>query len=128
MARHAGYAAAITVREHVLATALEAAYANGSFPTVLARELTGDGPTVIADLFLGRPSVQCEGATSLLVLSLGAWGRMKVTEGGGTQDVDIIAQIELTTPPSFPPSTSASWARSAGWPRRSTEWCATALC
>ena len=30
MPDHAGFAAAITVREHVLRTALQAAYANGS--------------------------------------------------------------------------------------------------
>jgi hypothetical protein len=106
VAQHAGYAAAVTVREQVLATALEAAYANGSFPTTLARELTGGGPTIVADLFLGQPAMECEGATGLLVLSLGAWGRLRVTEAGLTQDVEIIAQIELTTTPRFAPGSS----------------------
>jgi hypothetical protein len=106
LAQHAGYAAAITVREQVLATALEAAYANGPFPTTLARNLTGDGPDIVADLFLGQPDIGCEGATGLLVLSLGVWGRLRVTEVGLTQNVDIIAQIGLTTTPRFAPGSS----------------------
>jgi len=41
---HAGFAAAVTVREHVLDVALLAAYANGSFPTRLTADLPGDPP------------------------------------------------------------------------------------
>ena len=58
MPDHAGFAAAVTVREYVLRIALLASYANGSFPKVLAANLPGDGPAVRADLFLGQPEIE----------------------------------------------------------------------
>lgn len=107
MAQHAGFAAAVTIRERTLAVALEAAYANGSFPTTLARELPFGGPQVVTDLFLGPPEVQCEGATGLLVLTLGVWGRLRVTEGTDPEElVDLAAEVEVTLDATFAPGES----------------------
>jgi hypothetical protein len=75
MPDHAGFAAAVTVRGHALSVALLAAYANGSFPKVLAEDLAGGPPEVAANLFLGQPEINCEGATNLLVLTLATWVR-----------------------------------------------------
>jgi hypothetical protein len=93
---HAGFAAAVTVREQVLKTALLAAYANGSFPTTLTADLPGGPPEVATDLFLGRPEVTCEGATNLLVLSLSARGPLRVTADGMEHTVQIAGQLQLT--------------------------------
>jgi hypothetical protein len=98
---HAGFAAAVTVREQVLKTALLAAYANGSFPTALAADLPGGPPVVATDLFLGRPEVTCEGATNLLVLTLNAWGPLRVTLDGTEHVAQIAGQLELTIRPVF---------------------------
>ena len=107
MAQHAGFAAAVTIRERTLAIALEAAYANGSFPTRLAEDLPFGGPKVVTDLFLGQPEVQCEGATSLLVLSLGVWGRVRVTEGTDPEQlVDMVGDVEITLDATFGPGKS----------------------
>ncbi len=64
MPDHAGFAAAVTVREHALNVALLAAYANGTFSKQLQRDLLGGPPDVAADLFIGLPQIDCEGATT----------------------------------------------------------------
>jgi hypothetical protein len=108
MAQHAGFAAAVTIREQTLAIALEAAYANGSFPTKLVKEdLPFGGPKLDANLFLGPPEVQCEGATGLLVLTLGVWGRLTVTEGANPAAlVDVVGEIEISLDATFSPGES----------------------
>jgi hypothetical protein len=100
---HAGFAAAVTVREHVLKVALQAAYANGSFPKVLKADLPGDPPEVAADLFLGLPEVNCEGAANLLVLTLTAWGPLNVTLDGVEHVAEIAGRLEVTIRPVFGP-------------------------
>jgi len=77
------FAAAITVREHVLRTALQSGYANGSdagkkFTEDLSDSALGMEP----DLFLGQPDINCEGSTNLLVRTMPMWGTVKVTAGG----------------------------------------------
>ena len=101
MSDHAGFAAAVTVREQVLKTALLAAYANGSFPTVLATDLPGGPPEVATNLFLGRPDITCEGGTNLLVLTLSARGPLLVTIDGTEHTARIAGQLELTIRPVF---------------------------
>jgi len=106
---HAGFAAAITVREHVLRTALQAAYANGpDAGKRFVEDLSGDGIGMAPDLFLGQPDLNCEGATNLLVASLPMWGRVSVTVDQVTRVVDLVGEIELTITPTFrrgPPDT-----------------------
>jgi hypothetical protein len=92
------FAAAITVREHVLRTALQAAYANGSDSgKTFVQDLSGGGITMKTDLFLGPPEFECEGATNLLVATLPMWGAVTVTlPGQAAQAVDMFGEIELT--------------------------------
>lgn len=106
MSDHAGFAAAVTVREHALRVALQAAYANGTFPRTLAVDLPGGPPGVFTDLFLGPPRVDCEGATNLLVMSLGTWGLLRVTVEGVVHVVRIAGEIEVTIRPVFIPGAS----------------------
>jgi hypothetical protein len=101
MPDHAGFAAAVTVREHVLSVALLAAYANGSFNKGLEAPLLGEGPMVVADLFLGQPEINCEGASNLLVVTLAAWGPLHVTLDGVEHVAQIAGELELTIRPVF---------------------------
>src|SRR5215216_1889493 len=101
MPDHAGFAAAVTVREHVLGIALQAAYANGPFPKVVRAALPGAGPDVAVDVFLGQPELECEGSTNLLVLTLRLWGRLRVTLNGTEHDVAIVGEVEATVRPVF---------------------------
>ena len=102
MSDHAGFAAAITVREYVLRTALQSAYANGSdagkrFTEDLSDAALGMEP----DLFLGMPDLICEGATNLLVVTMPMWGMVKVTQSGVEHLVQMFGEMELTLTPSF---------------------------
>ncbi len=106
MPDHAGFAAAVTVREHALNVALLAAYANGSFPKVLKADLPGGPPEVAADLFLGQPEIDCEGATNLLVLTLGVWGSLRVTLDGTEHSAQIAGDLEATIRPAFAPGSN----------------------
>jgi hypothetical protein len=113
MADHAGFAAAVTVREHVLDIALQAAYANGSFPRTLAADLPGDPPGVRTDLFLGQPRLRCEGATNLLVLTVATWGTLRITAAGVPERVvRISGELEATIRPVFVPGPSLQLAPS----------------
>jgi hypothetical protein len=96
------FAAAITVREHVLRTALKAAYANGSDSGKrFDEDLSGGGIDIEPDLFLGEPDINCEGATNLLVATLPMWGPVTVTDDGVAHVVDIVGEIEMTVTPEF---------------------------
>lgn len=106
MPDHAGFAAAVTVREHVLSVALLAAYANGSFPKVLATDLPGGPPEVAANLFLGQPEINCEGATNLLVLTLATWGLLRVTLDDREHVAQIAGELEVTIRPVFTPGSN----------------------
>ena len=106
MSDHADFAAAVTVREHVLNVALLAAYANGSFPKVLAANLPGGPPEVAANLFLGQPEIKCEGATNLLVLTLATWGPLRITLDGTEHVAQIASEIEATIRPVFAPGSN----------------------
>lgn len=103
MPDHAGFAAAITVREHVLRTALRAAYANGSDSSKkFEQDLSGGGIGLRTDLFLGPPDFDCEGSTNLLVATLPMWGQVTVTDDQGTVHlVGVNGEMELTLTPAF---------------------------
>lgn len=102
MPDHAGFAAAITVREHVLRTALQAGYANGSNAGKKFTEILSDSALgMVPDLFLGQPDINCEGATNLLVTTLPMWGTVKVTQNGVEHLVQMFGEMELTLTPDF---------------------------
>lgn len=100
--RHAGFAAAMTVREHVLRAALQAAYANGSDSgKKFVEDLSGDGIGMVPDIFLGLPDFDCEGATNLLVVTLPMWGEVTVTVDQVAHVVEMSGVMELTLTPVF---------------------------
>ena len=102
MADHAGFAAAITVREHVLRTALQSGYANGSDSgKKFVEDLSGDGIGMEPDLFLGQPDLDCEGTTNLLVATLPMWGQATVTDNQVVHVIEMSGEIELTLTPTF---------------------------
>lgn len=102
MPDHAGFAAAITVREHVLRTALKSAYANGSDSgKKFVQDLSGDGLGLQPDLFLGEPDIDCEGAANLLVATMPMWGQVTVTINQVAHVVGLTGEIEMTLTPVF---------------------------
>jgi len=102
VAEHAGFAAAITVRERVLRVALSAGYANGSESSKkFVEDLSGDGIGMTPDLFLGPAEIDCEGATNRLVATLPMWGTVTVTQNGGSHVVGVNGEIELAIAPAF---------------------------
>ena len=102
MPDHAGFAAAITVREHVLRTALHSGYANGSDSGKrFVQDLSGDGLGIQPDLFLGLPDIDCEGATNLLVATMPMWGQVTVTKDQVPHVVAMSGEIEMTLTPAF---------------------------
>jgi hypothetical protein len=101
MPRHAGFAGALTVRETVFRIALKAAYANGNFLKKFSANVPGGPPDINADLFLGQPTISCEGLTNLLVLNLTTWGTLKVTVDNVDHDVEIVGELEVTIKPVF---------------------------
>jgi hypothetical protein len=96
------FAGAITVREHVLRTALQSAYANGSDGSKrFTQDLSGDGLGVQPDLFLGPPDIDCEGATNVLVAVMPMWGQVTITKDQLTHVVGVTGVMELTLTPVF---------------------------
>lgn len=96
------FAGAITVREHVLRTALQAAYANGSDSSKrFTQDLSGDGLGVQPDLFFGPPDFDCEGATNVLVAIMPMWGQITITKDQVAHVVGVTGVIELTLTPVF---------------------------
>ena len=102
MAEHAGFAAAITVREHVFRVALRAGYANGSDGSKkFVEDLSADGIGMKPDLFLGPPEIDCEGATNRLVATLPMWGTVTVTRNEMSHVVSVNGAVELAISPAF---------------------------
>lgn len=102
MADSAGFAAAITVREHVLRTALTATYANGSNASkTFTADLSDGSIGMVPDFFLGQPRIDCQGTTNLLVATLPMWGRLTITLDQGATAVDLFGEAELTITPTF---------------------------
>ena len=102
MSHHAGFAAAITVREHVLRTALQSGYANGSNESrKFAEDLSDSALGMQPDLFLGQPDLNCEGSTNVLVVALPMWGTVRVTQSGVEHLVQVFGEMELSLTPHF---------------------------
>lgn len=102
MPDHAGFAAVIAVREHVLRTALQAGYANGAASAKRFEEDLSDAEIGLqANLFLGTPDIGCEGSANVLVVTLPMWGQVTVTLDDTAHLVDISGEMELTLTPAF---------------------------
>ncbi len=102
MPNHAGFAAALTVREHVLRSAVQASYANGSDSgKKFVEDLSGGGIGMLPDILLGQLDIDLEGATNLLVVTLPMWGRLTITLNAVVHVVDMNGVMELTLTPVF---------------------------
>lgn len=103
MSDHAGFAAAVTIRESALNISTAAAYANGGFSRSLSGDLPGNGPVVSLSLFLGQPTVLCEGSTNVIVIQIETWGTTLINIGGSSRTIRIISELVLTIRPVFTP-------------------------
>jgi hypothetical protein len=102
MPDHAGFAAAITVRESVLRIALQAGYANGSDSSRhVSLTLFGGPPALEVELFLGQPDIRCEGSSDRLILTLPLRGKVKVTKDQVETTVTVSGEMELAFAPEF---------------------------
>lgn len=106
MSDHAGFAAAVTIRESALNISIAAAYANGDFSPNLSGNLLGDGPEVSLSLFLGQPRISCEGASNVLVIQIETWGTTRINMSGFLRIISIISELELAIRPVFTPGES----------------------
>lgn len=102
MPNHAGFAAAITIRERILDDALFVAYASGGFPHRLKIDaLPGGSPSVSVDVFLDRPSLRVVGADASLRLRLRLWGQLGVTTNGPEEARKVAGELDMRIVPTF---------------------------
>ena len=104
MADDAGFAVAITIREHLLNDALRVAYAGSGFPRTLATAalggLPGGPPDSNLDVFLGPPAVACH-ANNTLTITLEMWGQLTVTMNGVDEAAEIDGRLAVDITPAF---------------------------
>ena len=93
---HAGFAAAIVLRESLLQDVLTIAWRAGRIPTRLA---FNEAP-ITASLFLGLPQVQCAiAAGDRLIVTFDAWGRFTVrTPDGETNVRRVLIHARISLP------------------------------
>lgn len=98
----AGFAAALTVRENALRSAVQAGYANGRDSSKrFDQSLSGGGADMVTSLFLGQLDLDCEGSTDLLVVTLPMWGTVNTKVNNVTYVVAMNGVMELTLTPVF---------------------------
>jgi hypothetical protein len=101
MVHHAGFAAALTMREGLLDDALMLAYASGDFPHQLRADLPGGPPPARVDVFVAAPRIRCDESLNSLVLTVRMWGDLSVTIDGGTSQRQIDGQLVVRISPRF---------------------------
>jgi hypothetical protein len=101
MADHAGFAAAITLRERVLNDALLLAYSRPSFSRVQTIPFLGAGPSVILRAFLSPPTVTCDPVREAIVVSVDLPGALTVVAATGTESRFVRAHVEVAVPATF---------------------------
>jgi hypothetical protein len=102
VADHAGFAAAITVRERVLSDALLFAYSSASVARNLPIVFMGAGPTaplVFLQAFLSPPTVTCDGARQALIVSVDVAGDLTFSNPSGAETHPIVGHVEISIPP-----------------------------
>jgi hypothetical protein len=101
MPDHAGFAAAIAVKERVLSDALFYAYSSEGFSRNQTIPFLGDGPPVALIGFLTPPTVACDGTRGLLVLGVDVEGFLSYSGPNGKEIQPVVAHAEITSPPDF---------------------------
>src|SRR5262245_37810648 len=95
MPDHAGFAAAITLREHVLNEALLFAYSRPSFSRELTIPFLGTGPPVLLQAFLSPPTVTCDTTRDAIVVGLDLPGKLTITASTGVESHPVLAHVEI---------------------------------
>lgn len=101
MPDHAGFAAAITLREKVLNEALLLAYSRPSFSRVQTIPFLGAGPPVLLNAFISRPTVICDPVRDAIVVSIDLPGVVTVIPTTGTESRFVRAHAEIAVPSTF---------------------------
>ena len=102
MPDHAGFAAAITLRERVLNDALRLAWARPSFSrSERLIPFFGTGPAAAMTAFIGPPTVACDPTRDAIVVSLDLSGRLTIVPTTGVESHLVLAHVEIAAPPVF---------------------------
>jgi hypothetical protein len=101
MPDHAGFAAAITLRERVLNDALLFAYSSPSFSRDQTIPFLGTGPAVLLRAFLSPPTVTCDATREALVVGVDLPGALTINEPTGVETHFVLAHVDVAIPPVF---------------------------
>jgi len=101
MPDHAGFAAAITIRERVLSEALLFAYSRPSFSRDLVIPVVGTGPAVLLQAFLSPPTVTCDATRDAIVVGVDLPGALTINEPTGVETHFVLAHVDIAVPPVF---------------------------
>jgi hypothetical protein len=99
MPDHAGFAAAIALKERVISEALFLAYSSDGFSRNLLVPLGGDGPQVALIAFLQPPTVTCDGSRDALVVGLDFAGTLAFSGSTGSEAQPVVAHADVAVPP-----------------------------
>jgi len=105
MADDAGFAVALTIREHLLNDALLVSYAGNGFPRTLNSAqfpggLPGGPPDAVIDVFLAPPQIATH-ADNTLTIALEMWGPLSVTMNGVNEVGQIDGFLTIRIRPEF---------------------------
>ncbi len=102
MSAHAGFAAAVTIRERVLNDSLLLSYDAGNISHWLSAPIPNGPPDVAVSFFLEPPRVECSGADSQsLIVRMRGWGGMQITWNGAIQARNVRWEMHLLMRPRF---------------------------
>jgi hypothetical protein len=101
MPDHAGFAAAITLRERVLGEALLFAYSRPTFSRALAIPFLGTGPNLLLQAFLSPPTVTCDTTRDALVVGVDLPGTLTINQPTGVETHPVLAHVDVAIPPVF---------------------------
>ena len=100
MADDAGFAVALTIREHLINDALLLAYAGTGFPRSLQLDVPDGPPDASIDVYLAPSQVTCNEDNSL-GLAVRLWGSLNITVGGTDVERTIDGRITVRVKPRF---------------------------
>jgi hypothetical protein len=102
MPAHAGFAAAVTIRERVLNDSLLLSYHAGNISHWLAAPLPDGPPDVLVNFFLEPPQIRCTGEDSQrLIVRLRGWGDMQLLWNSAIQSRSVRWEMQLLMHPRF---------------------------
>jgi hypothetical protein len=99
MADDAGFAVALTIREHVINDALLRAFSS-NFQLPLAVAVPGGLPDAKVEVFIAPPKATCN-ADNTLTFTIELWGALSVSVVGVDETGDIAGQLVIRIQPTF---------------------------